>query len=256
MGNQPEVRCLSCSVLSVREARFCRQCGALLRHDDLVGDGEISPDALTIELREPKRQTRPLAPPTERATGQQPVIPTAEVGLGLPSEPSAAISWPSPHLRYAAVIALLLVVAAAGTAMWRRSRHQPAISQNALALATLAPLPEPRDEAGPRPRTETVPAGGSRVRVPGEYRPAPATAQVRIRRPFKVVQITKAHPSGIDHEPGSARQTARLGREARPTLTIRRREYTGVRYRRTSNIVRVPNVKQLTSAGVIPPRRH
>lgn len=225
MSSQLEVRCFSCSVLSVREARFCRQCGALLRKDNLLDGAEISPDALTVELHEPKRQTTPLPSLEERATGPQTVVATAEVGMGAHREESSSRRVPVARAPYAIAALLMLALGLGGITLLRRSRHRLASYSNSLTVAKLDPLLEPRAEVVPSPADESVSAGETRVRIPVVYRPAsvPGPVSGRVRRPYKIVQITKAHPSRNDYDPGSVNQTARLSAEARPTLTIRGR---------------------------------
>lgn len=247
MSTQLEIRCLSCSVLSVREARFCRQCGAILRKDDPLLGADVSPDALTIELHEPKRQTTPLPSLEDRLTSQQEAIRTGDITLG-PLEP-AHLGAPIRGFatKRIAAVWLAAVVGVGGLVWWQRSHRlvnsppPPAstVAQGPDGLEDPVPPHAPpdavaTDEPAVTPRPNHSPRS---LPEPGKPERSSSRRVVEVSRDRDYSSVARSNPSSYD----PSRVTA-----AQPPIAQPIRDESDALYRQGVNIVGNRDVKKLS----------
>ncbi|MEO7509435.1 MAG: zinc ribbon domain-containing protein, partial [Pyrinomonadaceae bacterium] len=115
MNTQLETRCLACGVLSVREARFCRQCGTSLRVDELASSTElVSPDAVTVDLTAHQRSTEQFRLPTAPVAVAETRIESADLDRHLANVYRAQVIERAQHKRRMAVALLLAAVSIVG----------------------------------------------------------------------------------------------------------------------------------------------
>jgi hypothetical protein len=231
-------------VLSVREARFCRQCGALLRVDDPLWSADVSPDALTVELHEPKRQTTPLTSIEERTTGPQEVKQTGEVPIEEPLTPVLAAAPRATGGRWLVAASLLILVGLTGATIWRRNRHRT-VPTTAVIVAQGAKA----DQSVPT----DVPAKTSAPIATSDSGPTIAVSAPRTKQPGDQVNPRHRANDPASSKPPVDPDSSRPDDQYPPLVARNTVKTTGrspddsdVLYQRAANIVRGRDVKKLS----------
>jgi hypothetical protein len=275
-----EMRCLACGVRSVHEARFCRQCGTMLRLDDFLGSTQnVSPDALTVEFHEPRRNTTPLlgpfatapavghttdleeiAPPEkaiEEPTGGVAEIPIKEERIyasqPLPAKAPAFAPRPSPkrNQRRMAVAGMLVLVGFGGLMVLGMHRKSAASLIPNAAPVPVASLKQEDDHVptGPEPSLPaSVPAQVSSPAPSVAVKTEAATTRRPARRAPKTVEIEPSHTTADRADPPPQTVATAAPKKTAPGRVTRDPNEL---YQRAMNIVRGRDVKKLSRAELL-----
>jgi hypothetical protein len=241
------IRCLACGVLSVREARFCRQCGAVLRDDDLRGAiAGASPDALTVEFTDKRRNTSPL---TVAATCEELAQEKRQTSAlnALPVPEPVPVKPVAVRRRSRMAVACLSVAVLGGAAIWTFRDHR--VLNLGAHDVTNVPHDAAMISAVPATKAETPPsaivAHTPDTKSPNAVKRAPTTAEP---------QPVKDLPEIAENNP----------KESKPNLPLRPKQKTAAAtpnlisahvnddmYQRGANIVTGRDVRKLNRAELL-----
>jgi hypothetical protein len=216
--NQGDVTCPSCGNVNRGGAKFCRRCGAVL--------SAAAP--MHQETPPASREDAPSAPVPQQEGSPAPAVPPTILGApaihgGAPAAPPPRRGIPWLLLFGGAAVALLLLVACVGSALWYfgvgRSPGPPSVA----APIVLGPTSDPGSPPGPgasADRTATAEARSVAATVTAEARAGRQTATARAQ-----ATTAASGAAGVDAdatataEARAELQTAMAAARATPEVT-------------------------------------